>query len=336
MNILLTSAGRRTYLVEYFKKALGGQGKVYASNSIDTYTLHQADGYVITPAIYDKEYINFLISYCKKNQISAIISLFDIDLPVLAKHKDEFEKEGIKVVVSDYNVTQICNDKWSTYEFLVRLGLPQTPSYLNLENLKNDIAEGVVNYPFILKPRWGMGSIGIYKACNEQELLVFYAKLHKEIFDTYLKYESQVDKDSCIIIQQMIKGQEYGIEILNDLKGNYVSTFAKKKVAMRSGETDIAETVETVPFEDIAKLISAHLHHVAMLDVDCFVTETGERIVLEMNCRFGGQYPFTHNAGVNVPLQIIKWLNGEKVDKSLVIQKNGVRSCKELCPVVFE
>lgn len=40
MNILLTSAGRRTYLVEYFKKALGGQGKVYASNSIDTYTLH--------------------------------------------------------------------------------------------------------------------------------------------------------------------------------------------------------------------------------------------------------------------------------------------------------
>lgn len=336
MNILLTSAGRRTYLVEYFKEALAGQANVYASNSIDTYTLHQADGYVITPAIYDKEYINFLISYCKKNQISAIISLFDIDLPVLAKHKDEFEKEGIKVVVSDYNVTQICNDKWSTYEFLVRLGLPQTPSYLNLENLRKDIAEGVVNYPFILKPRWGMGSIGIYKACNEQELLVFYAKLHKEIFDTYLKYESQVDKDSCIIIQQMIKGQEYGIEILNDLKGNYVSTFAKKKVAMRSGETDIAETVETEPFEDIAKLISAHLHHVAMLDVDCFVTETGERIILEMNCRFGGQYPFTHNAGVNVPLQIIKWLNGEEVDKSLVIQKNGVRSCKELCPVVFE
>lgn len=336
MNILLTSAGRRTYLVEYFKEALAGQGNVYASNSIDTYTLHQADGYVITPDIYDKEYINFLISYCKKNQISAIISLFDIDLPVLAKHKDEFEKEGIKVVVSDYNVTQICNDKWSTYEFLVRLGLPQTPSYLNLENLRKDIAEGVVNYPFILKPRWGMGSIGIYKACNEQELLVFYAKLHKEIFDTYLKYESQVDKDSCIIIQQMIKGQEYGIEILNDLKGNYVSTFAKKKVAMRSGETDIAETVETEPFEDIAKLISAHLHHVAMLDVDCFVTETGERIILEMNCRFGGQYPFTHNAGVNVPLQLIKWLNGEEVDKSLVIQKNGVRSCKELCPVVFE
>lgn len=114
-----------------------------------------------------------------------------------------------------------------------------------------------------------MGSIGIYKACNEQELLVLYAKLHKEIFDTYLKYESQVDKDSCIIIQQMIRGQEYGIEILNDLDGNYVTTFAKKKVAMRSGETDIAETVDPKMFEDTAILISTHLHHIANLDVDC-------------------------------------------------------------------
>lgn len=215
------------------------------------------------------------------------------------------------------------------------MGLPQTPSYLNLENLKKDIADGVVNYPFILKPRWGMGSIGIYKACNEQELLVLYAKLHKEIFDTYLKYESQVDKDSCIIIQQMIKGQEYGIEILNDLAGNYVTTFAKKKVAMRSGETDIAETVDPETFEDAAMLISSHLHHVANLDVDCFKTDDGKIVVLEMNCRFGGQYPFTHNAGVNVPKQIINWLEGKETDESLLKQKNGVVSCKELMPVVF-
>lgn len=335
MNILLTSAGRRTYLVEYFKKALAGNGKVYASNSIDTYTLHQADGYVITPAIYDSQYVSFLISYCKKNDISAIISLFDIDLPVLAKHKPDFEKEGIAIVVSDYQVTQICNDKWQTYEFLVRLGLPQTPSYLNLQELKNDIATGIVHYPFILKPRWGMGSIGIYKVCNEKELDVLYAKLHQEIFDTYLKYESNADADSCIIIQQMIKGQEYGIEVLNDLKGNYVTTFAKKKIAMRSGETDIAMTVDPAAFMDTAKLISEKLRHIANLDVDCFETEDGKLVVLEMNCRFGGQYPFTHNAGVDVPGQIVKWLEGGATDMSLLQQKDGVVSCKELNPVVF-
>ena len=33
MNVLLTSVGRRTYLVEYFKKAVGEKGKVCVANS---------------------------------------------------------------------------------------------------------------------------------------------------------------------------------------------------------------------------------------------------------------------------------------------------------------
>lgn len=335
MNILLTSAGRRTYLINYFKEALAGTGKVFASNSILTYCLEQADDYVLTPNIYDDGYITFLLDFCKKKNIQVIISLFDIDLPVLAKNKDVFKQAGIDLIVSDYNVTTICNDKWLTYEFLVKIGIRQTPSFINLDEAKKAIAEGVVSYPLFIKPRWGMGSIGIYKVENEEELNVLYKKLHREIFNTYLKYESSMDVDSCIIIQQAIKGQEYGIEVLNDLKGNYVTTFAKKKVAMRSGETDIAETVNPAQFEGIGRLISKNLKHIANLDVDCFVKDNGDIYVLEMNCRFGGQYPFTHNAGVNVPLQIIKWLRGEPTDKSITSQINGVRSCKELMPVIF-
>ena len=66
MNILLTSVGRRTYLIEYFKEAMQGIGSVYASNSEYTYSLSHADEYVITPIIYDETYISFLIDYCKK------------------------------------------------------------------------------------------------------------------------------------------------------------------------------------------------------------------------------------------------------------------------------
>lgn len=81
--------------------------------------------------------------------------------------------------------------------------------------------------------------------------------------------------------------------------------------------------------------ISERLHHVANLDIDCFRTPDGKLVVLEMNCRFGGQYPFTHNAGVDLPRQIIKWLEGENTDMTLLKQKNGVVSCKDLNPVVF-
>lgn len=335
MNILLTSAGRRTYMIEYFKTVLGGKGKVYASNSTFTYTLTKADEYVITPGIYDSEYINFLLSYCKKNSICAVISLFDIDLPVLAKNKEIFKNNGIELIISDYKVTSICNDKWKTYGFLVSIGIKQPRSFIKLTDAKKAIVDNVVSYPLFIKPRWGMGSIGIYKVETDEELDILYKKLHREIFNTYLKYESLLDVDSCIIIQESIKGQEYGIEVLNDLDGNYVTTFAKKKIAMRAGETDVAITVESEPFTAIGKKISQELKHVAILDVDCFVTEKEEIYVLEMNCRFGGQYPFTHLSGVNVPKQIIEWLNGDGTNMSILEQTNGVRGCKELNAVVF-
>lgn len=50
MNVLLTSAGRRSYIVDYFKK-VNGIGKVYASNSAYTIALKRADGYFISPLI---------------------------------------------------------------------------------------------------------------------------------------------------------------------------------------------------------------------------------------------------------------------------------------------
>ena len=35
MNVLLTSVGRRAYMVKYFKQALGNSGQVHVGNSDD-------------------------------------------------------------------------------------------------------------------------------------------------------------------------------------------------------------------------------------------------------------------------------------------------------------
>ena len=67
MNILLTSAGRRTYLVEYFREALemaGLSGLIHAANSELSPALLSADRQVITPLIYEDEYIPFVLDYC--------------------------------------------------------------------------------------------------------------------------------------------------------------------------------------------------------------------------------------------------------------------------------
>lgn len=330
MNILFTSVGRRSYLVKYFKEALNGSGKIHVANSSEISPAFQvADASVVTPLIYDGKYITFLKEYCKECQIDAIISLFDIDLPVLAEHKKEFEDMGVKVVVSDKSVVDICNDKWKTYRFLRDNGFNTPKSYLDIEQVLSDVEKGQLNYPVILKPRWGMGSLSVMQADNETELKVFYAKIYREIQNSYLKYESRESLENCILIQEKLKGQEYGLDIINNLAGEYQNTIIKRKNAMRSGETDCAETVYFDEAEVLGKTLSEKMKHISNLDVDVFMVENN-LYVLEMNARFGGGYPFSHLAGVNLPAALIDWLQGEETDKNNLTYEVGILGQKDI------
>lgn len=330
MNILLTSVGRRGYLVQYFKDALKGSGKVYVSNSNEhSPAFKYADGYIVSPLIYDDGYIDFLLDYCKQNKIEMLISLFDIDLYVLAQNKKKFEEIGVIVVVSDIEFIKVCNDKWLTYKYLSKRRLPTPKTYLELKNAITDINEKNITFPLIVKPRWGMGSLEIYVADNEEELRVFYKKVKRNIENSYLKYESKQDITNSVIIQEKINGSEYGVDIINDLSGRYRSTVIRKKIGMRAGETDAAKILENDEILSLAKELTTYSKHIGNLDMD--ILSDGEKYyILEMNARFGGGYPFSHLAGVNLPLALIEWGNGKEIAETVLKAETGTVGQKDI------
>lgn len=329
MNILLTSAGRRGYLVNYFKEVLNGTGKVHVANSMKSSAMLHGDQSVITPLIYDPNYIPFIKKYCEENCISTIIPLFDIDLPILSKHIEEFKEKGIQIIVSREEVTRVCNDKWLTYIFLRDRQIKTPKTFLTVLDAEEAVKLGTITFPLIIKPRLGMGSISIYEANNLEELRVLGNKTINNIHSSYLKYEASKAADSLIIIQEKIMGQEYGLDIINDLNGNYQTTTIKKKYAMRSGETDCAETVKEALLEELGEMLSKEIRHIANLDVDVFLFNNIP-YVIEMNARFGGGYPFSHRAGVNLPKALILWLKQETVEKDILTAKVGVLSYKDI------
>lgn len=328
-NVLLTSVGRRSYLVKYFKEALQNNGKVYVSNSsIYSPAFVFADDYIITPLIYDNDYIPFLIDYCKNKNIKLVVPLFDIDIYMLSKNKSIFEKNGINVIVSDVETIEVCNDKWKMVNFLKQNGFDVPNTYIELNCCFNDLKNKKLNFPVMIKPRWGMGSIGIYQADNFDELNVFYQKTKKDIEKSYLKYESNQDIEHSVILQEKIVGQEYGLDIINNLSANYKNTIVKKKLAMRAGETDCAVVENNKILKNFGKELSSKTNHIANLDVDLILSNTGIYI-LDLNARFGGGYPFSHMAGINLPKAIIEWnknndFNENVQEKSwnIVLHKN--------------
>jgi carbamoyl-phosphate synthase large subunit len=334
MNILLSTIGRRTYMVKYFKEACKAIGEVHAANCNFVYPMQMADKYVVTPLIHDSNYIEFLLRYCIDHKIGAVFSFFDRDLLVLAKSKTLFLQHGIQLVVSDYDTTQLCNDKWLTYNFLNKSGISTPQTYISLDGCIDAISSQRLNFPVITKPRWGMSSIGVFQADNQKELEVLYEKTRGIALEIYPKHESVSNMDNCVIIQERMEGIEFGLDILNDLQGNFLGCVPKRKLWMRAGETDSAEIIESSPLSEIAMKLSRSIRHIGNLDVDLFFTKDNYSVI-EMNGRFGGQYPFAHLAGVNYPRAIMNMLLGLPVYSDFLNFKPGIIGFKDLEPVIL-
>ena len=131
-----------------------------------------------------------------------------------------------------------------------------------------------------------------------------------------------------------MKGQEYGADIINDLNGKTQNVIVRKKIAMRSGETDIAELVDEPSIKIVLEKLGKVTKHIANMDCDVFLVD-GVPYILEMNARFGGGYPFSHMGGCNLPKAIIEWVKDNVVDKDTISAKTGITGFKEICITKF-
>lgn len=312
MNVLLTSVGRRSYLVDYFKQAVQPHGRVISANSEPlTSGMIAADKAYTVPRVDSAEYIPAVLDIAGKENIGIVVSLFDIDLPYLAKARDQFSEAGIELVVSDPWVIDVANDKWKTWEFLTENGIASPRTFLDIDSVHSEIHSGSLTYPLIIKPRWGMGSLSVFRADNGEELEFFYSYARGKIEKSYLNILSHDQLENSVVVQEFVAGNEYGLDVFNDLSGGHLQTISKQKLAMRSGETDMAKVIDDPKLTILGEKLASLLKHRGNIDVDVLENENGELFVLEMNARFGGGYPFSHLAGADFPADLVAMTKGK-------------------------
>ena len=294
MNILITSAGRRVKLVQYFKRELENmEGSLIASDlDINAPALYFSDINYTVSEIFSENYIKELIDICKKYNVSAVLSLIDPELEILAANETVFAKEKIKVIVSEIEMIKMCFDKFEAYKFFCNKDLPTVPTFIDKDVILNKVMTGEYNFPLFVKPRTGSGSADITLVKDVEKL---------EAIDN-------TRKDT--IFQPYFKDKEYGIDVYIDLlSGKLVDLFIKEKLLMRSGETDKSISVHDGRIEKLIKELIWKTNFRGPIDIDIFEYKGGFYIS-EINPRFGGGYPHAFECGVNFPAYIIKNLNG--------------------------
>lgn len=292
MNILITSAGTRNKVVQYFKKEFEEIGKVIATDMSDLApAVYEADNFYLVPRIDDPTYIDKLLDICKKENINCLFALIDPELSLIAKNKDRFLEIGVTPLISDYDAVELAFDKYEMYKYLSSNGYKCAKSYIDKNEFYKDLDEGKISFPVFVKPYKGSASININKVNSKEEI--------DTLFDVY----------DDLLIQEFLDGQEIGADVYIDpISNKVVSIFTKEKIKMRAGETDKARSFKDKKLFNLITNLVEKIGYKYMIDMDIFRIN-GEYYISEINPRFGGGYPHAYESGVNFPKLIVNSMN---------------------------
>lgn len=297
-NILILSCGTRNKIIQYFKKALIDEngkcnGRVIATDMSEIApALYEADEYYIVPRMTSEGYIEVILDICRKENIKAVLSLIDPELSLIAKYGDQFNEIGVKVIGSSYELCEMSLNKMRMYEWLEKNDYRTAKSYIDKERFYQDVEMGIIKYPVFVKPICGSASIAISKV-NDRETLEFL-----------------FSKNSNLIIQEYLQGQEIGADVYIDMVScEVVSIFTKKKLIMRAGETDKAVSFIDDKLNDMIVNFVHKAGYRGQIDIDIFDID-GEYYISEVNPRFGGGYPHAYECGCDHMKMILNNLKG--------------------------
>ena len=311
INILILSCGTRNKIVQYFKKELAGIGQVMATDCSELApALYDADKYFIVPRMGEEGYLDVILSICKENNIKVVLSLIDPELSLLAENRQAFLEIGTIPIISDYDVVELCFDKYEMYKFLTNNEFKTIKSYINKEVFYKDIESGIINYPVFVKPVRGSASININKVNSEEEIEVLF---------------NQYDN---LMIQEYMDGTEYGADCYIDMISNEpVAIFTKEKIKMRAGETDKSVSVKDDKLFELIKRFVRKARFKGIIDIDIFKVDD-EYYISEVNPRFGGGYPHGYECGINIPKMIIENIIGNENEDVIGEYEDGIYMMK--------
>ena len=305
-SVLFTSAGRRVELIKCFLAAGERLGLSLTTHACDlrpdlSAACQYASHAFAVPRCDSPDYVDVLLDYCESQKIDLLIPTIDPELHPLALAKERFAAVGTKVHVSGTKTIAIVRDKAKTAEVLAQNGVPVPQTGL-AQDVK--LSPGDWEWPAFIKPSGGSASRGIDVIDGPEAIAAAYGE--------------------PMIVQQLLDGDEYTINIFIDEAGELKTAIPHKRLSVRAGEVEKGVTVRRADIHDIATKLARALPDAE--GVMCFQLIDDKRHgprVFEINARFGGGYPLADKAGGRFAERLLSRLIGSP-DRDETEWKEGV------------
>jgi len=322
--VMLASAGRRPYLARWFRRALevnGIAGRVIVADADGLAPARSvADEFVDAPRVTDPGYADWLRRVLIGRRVDIALSVNDFELSAWSR-LDADDPDFARLIRLDPSVQDLVEDKLAMASVFASAGIPVPATVCASEFTGRSDTEIVV------KGRYGSGSRGLALVrAGDLDRVLERVKAEVTERDGTLPADGTVL--DAIAVQPRVRGEEFGLDVVCDLDGRFATVLARRKVAMRYGETDRAVTVDPTPFLELGRRIAGLMRHRGTIDVDVIRAEDGGLWVIDVNPRFGGGYPFSHLAGADIPAAYVAWASGRPMNTDWLSAREGVTAAK--------
>ena len=283
-KILITGAGGAA-AISVYKSLRNSNVEIYMADMCDKapglYLVNQ-EYRVLLPRANNEDFVESLLSACKKLYIDVLYPTVDDELLPIAKNIEAFEEDGIYVGISSENSLNLCLDKYVLMQTCAS-HIPLGEFSIFDENFDSS----KWNYPLIIKPRSGAGSRGI----------------------VLVKDQSQMDmltRNKNMLVQEYLPGAEYSVDIFINQRGHCVSAVPRERIKVDSGVAIVSKTSRDSGLINLAKQAAFATGLTGVANIQFRKDANGVAKLLEINPRFSGTMPLTIAAGADMPKMVLK------------------------------
>ena len=255
---------------------------------------HLCDSTYLVPYSYDENYIPTICNIIDNENVDLVLPSTDYEVYFLSENSDVL---NAIIVASEATTAKTYLDKYATYLYLSKNNIPFAKSWITGEydfSVKDIIA----------KPREGRGSRGI----------LINPKQPNDLPEGYM-------------IQQLAVGKEIttAVYVSKDKKLHGLFTMERK---LTNGTTTESRVI--FQYDEMLRGIAQKMIDLGGLigsfNIQSIVTDQGEIVPFEINCRISGTNSIRHNLGFqDVKYAIQEYLLNEKADKPSPIEGISTR-----------
>lgn len=306
-RVLLTDGGaRQTLTILHGLKRLGCHITVLCSSIFDVcYASKLPDKKILdkNAAGSSDKFEDFLLSVLSTQQYDVLLPVAEMTTNKVTLHEYEYRKYT-KLACAPRRAYIQAFDKQNTFEHAMNLGIPCPKTRRKDQSVEEFINE--TEFPLIIKPRSGMGSIGFHKFER------------KEDFWTYIE-EHNIDVDQYVL-QKFIKYDKYlGAILFVDHKGNICMSYADEVLRwfpIDAGTACLIRSIDNPELLDNAGRLLKAMNWQGVAALSFMIDKTdGVPKLQEINGRIPASIKLSWQCGFNVARLLLEMAYDQNVTR---------------------